>query len=102
MATTAAKSKTASNSPPTEDTMDKHFNTISKALDAILAESAEQTGDDLTATLARVNEVIAQARGIKQAHAKAIRNMQSKASAAKRREKVAAALAMYEEAQKSA
>ncbi|WP_295012900.1 hypothetical protein [uncultured Microbacterium sp.] len=82
--------------------MDKHFTTIAKALDAILAESAEQTGDELTETLERVNAVIGQARGIKQAHARAIRNAQSKKSAAKRKAKIDAALALYEEAQKSA
>lgn len=82
--------------------MDKNFTAISKALDAIAAESAEQAGDELAETLNRVNAVIEQARGIKQAHARAIRNAQSKKSAAKRREKIAAALAMYEEAQKSA
>lgn len=81
--------------------MDKHFTAISKALDAILAESASLEGDDLAAALDRVNDVIEQARGIRQAHAKAIRNAQSKASAAKRKEKIAAALAMYEEAQKT-
>lgn len=82
--------------------MDKHFTTITKALDAILAESAEQTGDDLADTLNRVNGVIEQARGIKQAHARAVRNAQSKKSAAKRKAKIAAALALYEEAQKNA
>lgn len=82
--------------------MDKHFTAIDKAIDAILAESAEQTGDELTATLKRVDAVIGAARAIKKAHARAVRNAQSKASYEKRQTKIAAALAMYEAAQKTA
>lgn len=82
--------------------MDKHFNAVNKALDAILAESMDQSGEDLLATLARVDEVIEQARGVKRAHVKAVRAAQSKASNEKRKAKIAAALAMYDEAQKSA
>jgi len=87
----------------TKDTiMDKHFTAASKALDSILAESMEQTGNDLLATLAQVDDLIEQARGIKRAHVKAVRAAQSKASNEKRKVRVAAALAMYEAAQKSA
>ncbi|GEB94178.1 hypothetical protein [Microbacterium lacticum] len=82
--------------------MDKNFTTTSKALDAILAESMDQSGEDLMHTLARVDELIDQARGIKRAHAKAVRAAQSKASNEKRKAKITAALAMYEAAQKTA
>lgn len=70
------------------------------ALNALNKElGAEVSKDELAAYLAELDAIVATMKAIREPHMKAIRNMASKTSRAKKAERVAKALALLEAAE---
>lgn len=79
----------------------KQFRNIEQAVEQLLAAGEGLAGDELAEYLAACDAATADVRRLRAAHARAIRNEASRASKARRAQRVAAALALLDEKERA-